>query len=121
MSNVTALFATPPQAKADGFDEFWRVYPRREDKLDAMRAWKKALQVATAQEIIAGAAQYAKHAERPFIKLPATFLNKGSWMNEEPASAPQQLDSRDIIREKALARAAQGDKSAADWLKRNAK
>ena len=119
MSNVTVLFKAPVQPHT-AFDDFWKVYPRRKDKLDAQRAWAKALKIATAEEIIEGAKRYAAHAEAPFIKLPATFLNKGSWMDEELQVSPLVTrDSRDIIREKALARAANGDLAAQDWLKRN--
>lgn len=70
----------------DDFEEFWRTYPRTKEKPPAFKAWKKALKSgATADEIIAGAARYAKYrAGEPerFTKYPATWLNQGLWVEE---------------------------------------
>ena len=117
MSNVVQLSTkvTPT------FDDFWAVYPRRKDKLDAKRAWDRALKIATAEEIIDGAKRYARIAEAPFIKLPATFLNKGSWMDEENA-APVAVDSHEsrlALKATSIKRANDGNKFAADWVKNN--
>lgn len=70
----------------DDFEEFWRTYPRHEDKKKAFTVWQKALKGgATADEIIAGAARYAKYrAGEPeqYTKHPATWLNGDCWENE---------------------------------------
>lgn len=70
----------------DDFEEFWRIYPRHEDKKKAFTVWQKALKGgATADEIIAGAARYAKYrAGEPeqYTKHPATWLNGDCWENE---------------------------------------
>ena len=70
----------------DDFEEFWRTYPRREDKKKAFTVWQKALKGgATADEIIAGAVRYAKYrAGEPeqYTKHPATWLNGDCWENE---------------------------------------
>lgn len=70
----------------DDFEEFWRTYPRHEDKKKAFSVWQKALKGgATADEIIAGAARYAKYrAGEPeqYTKHPATWLNGDCWENE---------------------------------------
>lgn len=70
----------------DDFEEFWRIYPRREDKKKAFTVWQKALKGgATADEIIAGAVRYAKYrAGEPeqYTKHPATWLNGDCWENE---------------------------------------
>ena len=116
MSNVIQIAPVPVPT----FDDFWRVYPRRKDKLDAQRAWAKALKIATAEEIIEGAKRYAKTAEAPFIKLPATFLNKGSWMDEElqALAAVDATDSR-LLFKASQVKAAATNKFAADWVKNN--
>lgn len=70
----------------DDFEEFWRTYPRHEDKKKAFSVWQKALKGgATADEIIAGAVRYAKYrAGEPeqYTKHPATWLNGDCWENE---------------------------------------
>lgn len=70
----------------DDFEEFWRTYPRHEDKKKAFTVWQKALKGgATADEIIAGAARYAKYrAGEPeqYTKHPSTWLNGDCWENE---------------------------------------
>lgn len=83
--------AVPVKAKkqtgyTDDFEEFWRTYPRRIEKKSAFKAWKTALKGgATADEITAGAARYAKYrAGEPerFTKHPSTWLNQGCWEDE---------------------------------------
>lgn len=67
------------------FDDFWAVYPKRRDKEDARRAWVKALKKSDAETLISRATAYAKAREGKdpqFTKLPATWLNKGSWLDE---------------------------------------
>lgn len=70
----------------DDFEKFWRIYPRHEDKKKAFKVWQTALKNgATADEIIAGAARYAKYrAGEPeqYTKHPSTWLNGDCWENE---------------------------------------
>ena len=70
----------------DDFEEFWRIYPRHEDKKKAFKVWQTALKNgASADEIIAGAARYAKYrAGEPeqYTKHPSTWLNGDCWENE---------------------------------------
>lgn len=71
------------------FDDFWAVYPRRVAKLDAQKAFAKALKIAPAEDIIAGARRYAAGAREPqFTKHPATWLRSGCWMDEEMTPTP---------------------------------
>ena len=78
--------AKKPNGYTDDFENFWRTYPRRIEKKSAFKAWKTALKSgATADEIIAGAARYAKYrAGEParFTKHPSTWLNRGCWEDE---------------------------------------
>jgi hypothetical protein len=70
---------------ADRFPEFWAAYPKKVDKLDAEKAFTKALAHTDAEVLIAGAKRYAieRHGEpTKYTKQPATWLNKGSWTNE---------------------------------------
>jgi hypothetical protein len=65
------------------FDQFWAAYPRRIGKLDAIKAYAKARTVATGAEILAGVALYIRHKpEYADWCHPATWLNRGRWMDE---------------------------------------
>lgn len=81
-----ALVPSPTARRSTGdsdFDRFWSVYPRRDDKLKAQKAWKTAITKADPDTIIAGAARHRDDPNREleFTKLPATWLNAGSWSN----------------------------------------
>jgi hypothetical protein len=71
----------------NGFETFWRVYPRKVDKASARKAFDRAVKArkATAGELAAGAAQYAleRSGQDPkFTKHPATWINGECWRNE---------------------------------------
>lgn len=78
--------AKKPSGYTDDFENFWRTYPRHIEKKSAFKAWRIALKSgATADEITAGAARYAKYrAGEPerFTKHPSTWLNQGCWEDE---------------------------------------
>ena len=85
----------PPAESASGaaagyseeFERFWQAWPRerRVSKRRAATKFAAALKRATAEEIIAGAAQYAADPNRPsgaeakFIPHPATWLEQDRW------------------------------------------
>lgn len=69
----------------DRFEEFYAVYPRHIDRKDAERAWSKAIQAHPADQIIDAAKRYAdaqQGRDAKFIKYPATWLNKGGYLDE---------------------------------------
>lgn len=67
----------------NAFNEFWDVYPRKDDRARARTAWAKATKTANPGVILAGALRYAEDPNRDpaFTKQPATWLNAGSWTN----------------------------------------
>lgn len=67
-----------------GFDAFWSHYPRRVGKLVAMKAYEKAMKLATHEQIMAGVELYRAHLPREaqYIAHPATWLNQGRWLDE---------------------------------------
>lgn len=75
---------TLAQASLERFDEFWKAYPRKAGKQAAIRAWPKALKLADAERIIAGAKSYADDPNRKdaFTAHAATWLNAGRWDDE---------------------------------------
>ena len=75
------------------FDTFWTAYPRRVGKLHAIKSYARARTQATADEILAGVANYKRHKpEYADWCHPATWLNKGRWMDEydEPTREIEQ-------------------------------
>jgi hypothetical protein len=71
----------------EDFTAFWAAYPRRVGKLDALKAYERARKVDSAENIMAGVERYKQHLpdEARFVCHPATWLNKGRWMDEEDA------------------------------------
>ena len=65
------------------FDEFWAAYPNKKAKQFAKRAYVKALNVATHEEIMAGVQRYVEaepwDGNWHHCKHPATWLNAGCW------------------------------------------
>jgi hypothetical protein len=65
------------------FAAFWSKYPRRVARFDAMKAYAKARTIASAAEILDGVERYiAGKPEYADWSHPATWLNKGRWMDE---------------------------------------
>lgn len=81
----------------EGFEEFWRAYPRRVGKKHAENAYAKALTKTSPAVLIAGAKFYAMEqhfTDKEFIKHPRTWLNGECW-TDEPATTPQEPLSAD--------------------------
>lgn len=66
------------------FEEFWAVYPRREAKGAARRAWDGAVKRALPAVVIAGAVRYRDDPNRDagFTAHPSTWLNQDRWEDD---------------------------------------
>jgi hypothetical protein len=67
------------------FAEWYLQYPKKMARRDAEKAYRQALKTTPAADLLAGVMRYA--AERTgqdpqFTKHPATWLNKGCWLDE---------------------------------------
>ena len=103
----TALIGKPstrmPRARAlpDGFEEFWKTYPKRINKQDAIRKFEIAIRKGVPQtRIIETAKRYANatsNIEKQFIKAPDVWLNKGCWDDEDFPSAPKVNQGNGIM------------------------
>jgi hypothetical protein len=96
----------PPERSSDrqqaqisliGFDDFWRAYPKKVDRGQALRAFVKASESVPFEEIVLGAMRYA--TERPgqdprFKKHPATWLSKACWTDPTLAQRQSLLEPR---------------------------
>ena len=81
----------------DGFDEFWKAYPRKLGKGDALKAWKKLSPSDDFRsEILSAVVAQSKWPDwikegGQFIPHPATWLNGCRWedeLPEKPKSTP---------------------------------
>lgn len=81
---------SPPfsNGMGDGFDEFWKAYPRKVAKAQAVKAWYKLKLNAELQQIILNALERQKQSEQwrkdngQFIPYPATWLNGRRWEDD---------------------------------------
>lgn len=92
----------PPKgspASPDGFDDFWKAYPkeRRRGRFEALKAWR-ALKLTPAQvsQVMASLASWNTSAdwrkdEGKFIPWPQKFLNRRRW-EETVEREPDELD-----------------------------
>jgi hypothetical protein len=74
---------------AASFAAFWAAYPKRVGKLDAQKAFEKALDQADAATIVAGAKRHAvERADEPpkYTQHPARWLRAGGWLDETAPS-----------------------------------
>lgn len=80
----------PPAAEDEPsgptFADFWALYPRRESKGHAEKAWARAAKAADPQVILDALTSQVpvmRQSEKRFIPMPATWLNGRRWENEE--------------------------------------
>ena len=93
------------------FDDFWAVYPRRQNKLGARRLWgcittgkHRDIPQTEGDAICQAAGRYAAWCRATgtparYIKLPTTWLNNGCWDDQLPPVSPRTVSTR----ERALA------------------
>ena len=85
---VVQKHCAPKSALDDGFIEFWNIYPKKSNKLDAERAWKKQKpridDVLKTLQWQIESNQWTKQ-KGSFIPNPATYINKGGWLSEPEA------------------------------------
>jgi hypothetical protein len=68
-------------------DQFWKAYPRKTEKLSAMKklATLRKSGIVTFADLIAGVKRYAaatSNTEPKYVKQPPTWLNAGCWADE---------------------------------------
>jgi hypothetical protein len=90
IKNTNYLEKTKDKEKhLEGFDEFWKLYPKKIAKADALKAWSKATKTKTAGELLKLTKAYAegKLPDDKYIPYPASWLNKGLYESVEVAEA----------------------------------
>lgn len=81
----------------DRFDEFWKLYPRKDSKQGAQRKLASVLKRTEFEIVMAGVRRYIDHlafhrTDKQFIKLPTTWLHNGCWEDEYDALPTDLLD-----------------------------
>lgn len=84
---------------SDGFLDWWKVYPRKESKGDAWKAWeqlRKSRQLPPVDDLKAAAKSYAARGNDPqFLKLPGGWLRDRKWEDEavqQPSKSASEFD-----------------------------
>ena len=81
-SRAEQIKTRPP----DGFEDFWKLYPRREAKGQAEKAWRSAIKTTSAETILARLKVFTWPDDKRFTPLPASWLNGKRWLDEGAAS-----------------------------------
>jgi len=86
--NIT-IKETSIETSKNLFEEFWKLYPKKVAKADALKAWNKAIKVKTAERLLELTKAYAegKLPDITYIPYPASWLNKGLYESVEVAEA----------------------------------
>lgn len=97
-----------PEEVQKAFEEFWNIYPRREGKRAALKAFLKALEDSDLDAVMAGARRFATDPNLPVIKQyiahPATWLNQGRWEDDPlPVREMTPEERQEIAKRKAEA------------------
>lgn len=77
-----------PKGEDDGFNTFWKAYPRKTSKATALKSWQKIKPDDELQKTILSALEQHKKTEQwlrdkgQFIPHPATWLNQSRWLDE---------------------------------------
>jgi hypothetical protein len=84
-NNLTKKTIKQEKPTDTAFDEFWKLYPKKIAKADALKAWNKATKLKTADELLKLTKAYAegKLPDATFIPYPASWLNKGLYESVE--------------------------------------
>ena len=77
--------------KAMAFDDFWSVWPRKEGKANAVKAYEKALKQISEPELMEKVRAYVSSPARPDVKFvphAATWLNGERWLDDFVPAKP---------------------------------
>jgi hypothetical protein len=78
------------------FDDFWNVWPRKEGKANALKAYQKAIKKISEPDLLAKVVLYVNSPNRPDVKFvphAATWLNGERWLDDiKPVSYQREDD-----------------------------
>lgn len=87
----------PPQ-----FEDWWRIYPRKAGKGDALKAWRSAVKDIPTDELVEQTEAWAQATERcgteeRFLPFPATWLRASRWDDPLPEPATNGHDKNSMF------------------------
>lgn len=99
-SNEVEEHVHPPAAQVNSieeeFVEFWELYPRKQGRVDALKAYKAARKTHDAASLRAGAQAYTLlniGVDKEFLKLPAGWISGERWRDEAIVATPTATPS----------------------------
>jgi hypothetical protein len=87
----------PREKPTDEFEAFWKLYPRKKAKPQALKAYLSARKKTDHATIVAGLTaqiSWGVFAEPKFSPHPATWLNAGRWSDERDAEGSAGVAGR---------------------------
>lgn len=103
-----------PPISPEGFDQWWAVYPKKQDKQGAIKAFKKINPDAELLERMISSVKVWKTSQQwtkddgQYIPMPSTWLNGHRWEDEAPKvialNPPQQYTQRSYTEDELEAR-----------------
>jgi hypothetical protein len=77
----------------DSFGLFWAAYPRKQARIDAVKAWHQLRPNAETVQAILDALEWQRETwDNPtFIPLPASWIRGERWTDEPPATADKTM------------------------------
>src|SRR5699024_2781419 len=97
MADATTAQPSEPKKAANkypaDFEAWYKIYPRKKAKGDALKAYKAARKLVGQQELVEKTAKYARYVEQSgteprFVPYPATWLRAAQWDDEQDEQAP---------------------------------
>lgn len=103
---MTLLAMMLDRRPEESFEKFWSVYPRKDKKIDAKKAWGELLpDDVTVQAILDALSwqrrQKAWRGDKCFIPLAGTYIRGEYWKNEAPPHIAQILAQKPPPRDDA--------------------
>lgn len=100
MADATPAQPSEPKKPANNyppeFEQWYKIYPRKKAKGDALKAFKAARKNVGQDELVEKTAKFARYVEQAqmearFVPYPATWLRAAQW--EDELEAPQMPNS----------------------------
>lgn len=110
-----------PQAELEeAFGEFWILYPRKVEKLDARKAFEKMARTISLEVIVEGARRLSADPNLPakqFVPYPASWLRAGGWENEPYPERERTAEEKLALQRAENARRRDAELAASQRLK----
>lgn len=101
-NSINNIYTHTCERKPDRFEEFWKIYPRKMDMLNAQGEYIYLLETTESlseEDLLAAARNYAescqiRNTKEQYIKSPANWLKESSWLDYLPGTyqKPQKTE-----------------------------